>query len=623
MAALARLAAATPGGERRAPQEEMTAAVARTIAEGGHLLAQAGTGTGKSWAYLVPAIVSGKRTVVATATKALQDQLHGKDLPFLAEHLGQEFSFAVLKGRSNYVCRQRIDEISGAGQMAFDGLADRASPSELSALKLWSATTETGDRAELPAEPSPTAWAAVSVSAQECPGARRCPRGDVCFAEAARRNAGEADVVVVNLHLLGLDLATDGAVLPDHDLVVIDEAHQLEDIVSDTCGFELSAGRFTNLARSVRAILDDPSTVDDVETSATLLSAVLSEHVGRRLRGTIPPDLADALTLARARLDRVAAALRGIPDDAGDDVANRKARAVQLTTGLQDDVGAAGQVPESSVAWVEGPDHNPRLRVAPIEVADLLRQGLWDRSPAVLTSATLPAGLAERLGLRDDAHQAIDVGSPFDYGANGLLYCAAHLPDPRQPAFDAAVHDELAALIPAAGGRTLALFTSYRALDAAVEALRPRLTTPVLSQRDLPKPALVEAFASDETASLFATTSFWQGIDVPGRTLSLVTIDRLPFPRPDEPLLQARRERARAEAFRTIDLPRTATMLAQGVGRLIRSRDDRGVVGVFDPRLATAKRYRWDLLDALPPFRRTKDRAEVEAFLKSVVADAE
>ena len=621
VAGLARLAAATDGGERREPQARMAAAVAEAIDRGRHLLVQAGTGTGKSWAYLVPAILAGRRTVVATATKALQDQLAGKDLPFLQAHLDHPFEFAVLKGRSNYACRQRIAELTGDGQLALDGLAERASKLELASLKLWAATSETGDRAELSAEPSPQAWAAISVSAQECPGAKRCPQGEACFAEAARRRAGEADVVVVNLHLLGLDLASGGVVLPDHDVVVVDEAHQLEDVVSETGGFEIGAGRFTNLARSVKAILDDPATVDDVEATAGVLDEVLADHVDRRLR-TVPPEVADVLALGRARLDRVQAALRAIPDDAGDDVAARKTRAVQLTTVLADDLAAAATIPDGSVAWVEGPDRSPRLRVAPIDVADLLRRGLWEQGPVVLTSATLPAALAERVGLdEDDDHVQLDVGSPFDFEHHGLLYCAAHLPDPRQPAFVDAVHDELAALIAAAGGRTLALFTSFRAMDAAIEALRPRLTTPILGQRDLPKPALVAAFAADESASLFATMGFWQGIDVPGRTISLVTLDKIPFPRPDDPLLQARRELAKAEAFRTIDLPRAATLLAQGAGRLIRTATDRGVVAVFDPRLATARSYRWDLLRALPPFPRTKDRAEVERFLQTITAD--
>jgi len=617
---LAKLAAAVPGGERREPQDQMAAAVATAIGTGKHLMAQAGTGTGKSWAYLVPAILSGKRTVVATATKALQDQLAGKDLPFLAEHLDTPFEFAVLKGRSNYVCRQRLVEISGSGQLALDGLADRASPSELSALKLWAASTPSGDRAELPTEPSPQAWAAVSVSAQECPGAKKCPSGESCFAEAARRRAGNADVIVVNLHLLGLDLATDGAILPEHQLVVVDEAHQLEDIISDTSGYELGAGRFQNLARSVRSILEDPGTVDDVESSASLLIEVLADHVGRRLKGALPIEIADALALIRARLDRVATSLRAIPDDASDDVRTRKDRAVQLTNAVMVDVMGASEIPATSVAWVEGPEHSPRLCIAPLDVSALLEERLWSATTTVLTSATLPSGMAERVGLAPEAHDLLDVGSPFDYSTNGLLYCAAHLPDPRTEAFDRAVHEELIALIGAAGGRTLALFTSYRAMDAAIEAVRGKVPGPVLSQRELPKPALVAAFTGDESASLFATMGFWQGIDVPGRTLSLLTIDRLPFPRPDEPLLQARRDQARADAFRLIDLPRAAMMLAQGVGRLIRSAEDRGVVAIFDPRLATAKRYRWDLVNGLPPFPRTKQRAEAEAFLRTIAA---
>jgi ATP-dependent DNA helicase DinG len=235
----------------------------------------------------------------------------------------------------------------------------------------------------------------------------------------------------------------------------------------------------------------------------------------------------------------------------------------------------------------------------------------------VLTSATIPRTLPIRLGLPPDGHEQLDVGSPFDYGANALLYCAAHLPDPRAAGYEAAMHAELEALILAAGGRTLALFTSWRAMDAAVLALRERLPFPVLDQNSLPKPALVKAFSDDPAACLFATMGFWQGVDVRGPTLSLVTIDRLPFPRPDEPLLQARRERAREGAFALVDLPRAATLLAQGAGRLIRSATDRGVVAVFDPRLATA-RYRWEVINALPPMQRTRERAEVETFLEAI-----
>jgi len=616
---LARATAALPGGgEDRPGQQAMAEAVARAVATGRHLLVQAGTGTGKSLAYLVPAALSGRPVVVATATKALQDQLAGKDLPFLAEQLGGTLTYAVLKGRSNYVCRQRLGEIDAAGeQLSLDGLADRAPAEELGQLRAWAATTLTGDRAELPVEPSPAAWAAVSVGARECPGAQRCPRGEVCFTEAARRAAGEADVVVVNLHLYGLHLETGGAVLPEHDVVIIDEAHQLEDVVSSTFGVDLTAGRFAALARTGRSVLEDPPATDAVEAAGVTLALALADHVGRRLRGALEPEIAEAVAAARIAVDGFLAALKGVPTDRGDDTSAKAVRAAKTAGTLADELDAVRQVPPGHVAWVEGPEAAPSLRLAPVDVGPTLAERLWGETTAVLTSATVPPAAVARLGLPPDRVDQIDVGSPFDHEAHGLLYCAAHLPDPRQPTFDAAVHAELAALIEAAGGRTLALFTSYRAMDAAVEVLRPRLSVPVLTQRDKPKPALIRDFTDDEPTCLFATLGFWQGVDVPGRTLSLVTIDRLPFPRPDEPLVQARREAARGEAFRLVDLDRAATLLAQGAGRLIRSATDRGVVAVLDPRLARA-RYRWDLVRALPPMRRTKDRSEAEAFLRDI-----
>jgi ATP-dependent DNA helicase DinG len=264
------------------------------------------------------------------------------------------------------------------------------------------------------------------------------------------------------------------------------------------------------------------------------------------------------------------------------------------------------------------PDH-PKLEIAPLDVGPPLRAGVWDKRTAILTSATIPASLAERVGLPTEATDAADVGSPFDYAANSLLYCAMHLPLPKSPGFRDAAADELYALIRAAGGRTLALFTSWAAMDHAVESLRPRLGLPILTQRDLPKAALVKAFSESDETCLFATTGLFQGVDVPGSTLSLVVIDKLPFPRPDDPLLSARRDRLGAAAFSTIDVPRAATMLAQACGRLIRTASDRGVVAVLDSRLGSA-RYRWDLVKALPPMRRTRDRAEVEQFLRQITA---
>lgn len=620
--ALTRVTEALPAGEDRPGQREMAVAVGRAIADRRPLIVQAGTGTGKSLAYLVPAVVSGAKVVVATATKALQDQLAGKDLPFLEEHGGRPFTFAVLKGRSNYVCLQRIHEATTSDvQLALDGTVTRSVDEQVRRLATWAETSATGDRAELDEEPSPQAWAAVSVGPRECPGATRCPRGQECFAERARAAADGADVVVVNTHLYSLSLEAEGAFLPDHDVVVIDEGHQFEDVVSATFGLELTGGRLVNLARIAGAIVEDPKTTADLEKAGTRVSEALAEHVERRLRGPLDPDLADALALARGRADALMATLRRLPDDGPGDVGARKQRALKGAGTLIDDIDWITGAPANHVLWVEGTPASAVLKGAPIDVAEVLKDSLWPGRTVVLTSATIPAGLGERLGLDAGAFTELDVGSPFDYEANALLYCAAHLPDPRSGAYEDQMHVDLEALIQAAGGRTLALFTSYRAMNAAAEALRHRLPGALLTQTELPKPVLMNRFAAEESTSLFATMGFWQGIDVPGRSLALVTIDRLPFPRPDEPLLQARRERARADAFRLVDLPRAATLLAQGAGRLIRTGTDQGVVAVLDPRLATNARYRWDIVRALPPMRRTRDRAEAEAFLAAIAAD--
>ena len=614
-AALADIVAELPGGgELREGQREMAEAVEASVDSGRHLVVQAGTGTGKTLAYLLPAVRSHGRTVVATATKALQDQLATKDLPFLTEHLGdhgEEFRWAVLKGRSNYVCRQRVKELLDDREGRLDVAADDPG---LVAVLGWAGDTETGDRAELPVEPRPPVWDAVSVGADECPGASKCPMGDTCFAEAARRRAADSDVIVVNTHLYGTHLAAGGVVLPPHDLVVIDEAHRLEEVISSTAGTELTAGRVSAAAYAVGRVIADDALVGDVLAIATRLGEVLDGLVGQRLDPT-PSGLVDQLTQLRPKLDAAAAALKKVPDD-NVDVAARRNRAVRVLTGLQEDVMAATAVPTGSVAWVEGRPGSARLRIAPVDVAALLADLLWEQTTAVLCSATIPPKLDERLGMPKGNTDVLDVGSPFDYEANALLYCAAHLPDPRQER-SAEVHDEIASLVEAAGGRTLALFTSWRAMQAAVEELRPRLDTPVLAQGELPKPALLTQFTDDPAASLFATMSFWEGVDVPGATLSCVVIDKLPFARPDDPLLEARREQVGRRAFELIDLPRAVTLLAQGAGRLIRSANDRGVVAVLDPRLATA-RYRWDLVRGLPPMRRTKDPGEVHEFLRGL-----
>ncbi|NNE74606.1 MAG: ATP-dependent DNA helicase [Acidimicrobiales bacterium] len=606
------------GGEDRPGQVEMAEAVGATIESGEHLVVQAGTGTGKSLAYLVPVVVSGERAVVATATKALQDQLANKDLPFLSALVPGGITFAVLKGRSNYVCRQRIAEIeSPSDQLGFEGFTDAGDDEQIAELVEWAATTVSGDRAELPFEPSVGAWSAVSVGPRECPGKARCPQGETCFAEQAREQAAAADITVVNSHLYGLHLATD-AVLAEHKVAIIDEAHQFEDVLSATLGFELSGGRMRHLVRTTQAILDDADLVIRADEAGDELADALRRYRDQRLSADLPEDLAAALISCRSRADRIHNALRNIPDDAPDDVKNRKLRAVQSVTALIDDLDAMSTLSDEQVAWVEGSEGAPVLKVAPLRVDDVLHEKLWQQRATVLTSATMPTSLPDRLGITSHPHRVLDVGSPFDYENNAMLYCAAHLPDPRDDNYRDALHQELEQLIVAAGGRTLALFTSRRAMLEAADELEPLLPYAVYTQDQLPKAKLIEAFTTDESSCLFATMSFWQGVDIPGPALSLVTIDRLPFPRPDDPLLQARRDLAGNRAFREIDLPRAATLLAQGAGRLIRRSTDHGVVAVFDPRLATKKSYRWDIIKALPPMTRTRDTERVVKFLNAI-----
>lgn len=663
-AVLARVASSLPGGgEERPGQREMAEAVARAVAGRRHLVVQAGTGTGKSLAYLVPAALSRRRVVVATATKALQDQLATKDLPLLSEVLGDRFTYAVLKGRSNYLCRQRAEEVAGGGDQPTLASApllgaddperapdDTADSGELAAptrlvdqvrhLVAWAEETHTGDRADLPFEPDPRAWAMVSVGPRECPGAFNCPSGGRCFAEAARGAAAAADVVVVNTHLYGSHLASGGAVLPDHDVVVFDEAHQLEEVMTASLGAELSPGRFRALGAMARPLLDAPGdgeVVDGLSTMADRLQTVLTPRVGQRvLAGASPADheLPEALAVASNRVQAVLSRLRRPPPadtllpmgDEQVDTTGRRARALSAATHLAEDLGRLGAVGDHEVAWVDGTPRAPVLRLSPVDVGPPLAAQLWPDVTAVLTSATIPPRMADRVGLTAAAEDGgrpvdqLDVGSPFDYRSHALLYVARHLPDRRDPRAEPALHEELEALITAAGGRTLALFTSRRATQEAVAALTDRLPYRVLVQDELPKPKLLAAFAEDETSCLFATIGLWQGVDVVGPALSLVTLDRLPFARPDDPLMEARRELAGDAAFRLVDLPRAATLLAQGAGRLIRSAEDRGVVAVLDPRLATAG-YRGVLLAGLPPMRRTTDRRQVEDFLRRALDD--
>ncbi|MDE0654139.1 MAG: ATP-dependent DNA helicase [bacterium] len=642
---LALLAAATralgEAGERRAGQVQMTEATAEAFERGRHLAVAAGTGTGKSLAYLIPAVVSGRRVVVATATKALQDQLATKELPFLAglpetrqlRPCGRPFRWAVLKGRSNYICRQLVAEATRAGiQLELDvqgaasgpqgnnerppaagGAPGAADSEELGRLIAWSDRAATGDRADVDWALPPGMWEQLSVSATQCPGRTRCPQGGACFAEAARERADRADIVVVNTHLLVLHLLGT-PLLPAHDLVVIDEAHQFEDTVTAIAGVSFGERHLRNAGQEVSALIARSGA--PLLNSGRRIAEILQEHHAKRLPAGGPPELTDALTLAGSRLEAVAAELRGLQPSAADAEAQRL-RALGEVSALSENVATLLQRPEGTVTFVEGAAGAPEIRLAHLEVGELLREPLFEERTVVMTSATLGSATPAALGLERDDYRNLDVGSPFDYRSAGLLYCATDLPARNSAGFAPRAIHELEALINAARGRTLALFTSHRMLDEAAGALQPRLRWPLLRQGDLPPAQLLEHFAADEATCLFATIGFWQGVDVPGPALTLVTLDRLPFPRPDDPLLSARREHIGDDAFRLVDLRRAGILLAQGAGRLIRSEADRGVVAVLDPRLATA-RYRTELLEEVPPLRRTTTRDEVLNFLASL-----
>ena len=614
------------GGERRAGQEEMTATVAEALANNGHAVVQAGTGTGKSLAYLVPIVLSGQKVVIATATKALQDQLADKDLPLVSKRLKTPIDFSVLKGRSNYLCLQRLNEAERTGtgpglglDLGDANLDDAALEDEtLKQLRRFAETSESGDRTEL-ADIGDRDWQQVSVGRQECPGANRCPEGENCFAERAWHRAAAADVLIVNLHLYAIDAAVQG-ILPEHDMVIIDEAHQLTDIVASATGRSLSPARLMAAAAAARAVIADSQAPKALTDVAELLKNRLAPLTGKRLADGPSDELASTLDLVSGRVSDLLDDLRAVPTDAPTDVINRTIRARQSISSLLDDIGYLHWVTDDEVMWVDGPSHNPSLRSTPLAIDEILAENLWSRRGAVLTSATMPLNATTEFGLPLDAVE-VDVGSPFDYEANALLYCAADLPDPRDQQHREALLAEIESLVTAAGGRTLALFTSWGAMQQAADHIESRVPWTVLQQGEGSKAQLLKNFIENEEACLFATMSFWQGIDAVGPTCNLVIIDRIPFPRPDDPVLQARRERAGADGFRTVDLPRAAIMLAQGAGRLIRSKSDSGVVAVLDPRLATSRNYRWALLGALPPMRRTKDRSEAERLLRLLCGD--
>jgi len=631
------------GGTQRAGQVQMAEAVAHAFATGEHLAVQAGTGTGKSLAYLVPAIgralADETPVVVSTATIALQRQLVDRDLPRLADALAASLprkpKFALLKGRRNYLCLNKIHRGAEADDpdASQEELFTASSPlgRDVQRLTAWASETETGDRDDVRPGVPDRAWAQVSVSARECLGMARCPYGADCFAEKARAEAGQADVVVTNHALLAIDAISEANVLPEHDLLVVDEAHELVDRVTSVATAELTPAPLGVAVRRIGRLVSPELTQRLDAAVATFSSAIHDAEPGRI--DYLDAELGTYLTALR---DAAAGAMSSI-DPAPKDPKAAAARAEAIAA-LTDITDTATRVLDSfgvpipdrtDVVWLDHEEQRtgasrPVLRVAPMSVAGLLRAHLFGSATTVLTSATLTIGgsfdaMAGAWGLNEDTKwQGLDAGSPFDHGKAGILYIAAHLPAPGRDGAGAGDQlDEIAGLIEAAGGRTLGLFSSMRAAKAAAEAMRPRLKTPVLCQGDDATAALIEKFAADPQTSLFGTLSLWQGVDVPGQSCSLVIIDRIPFPRPDDPLLTARQRAVAARGgngFMAVAASHAALLLAQGAGRLLRRADDRGVVAVLDSRMATA-RYGSYLRASLPPFWTTTDPEQVRQAL--------
>ena len=626
-AALDEVVAAMPGGgEARSGQRSMARSVAETIEYGGHLIVQAGTGTGKTLAYLVAAALSGRKTVVATYTKALQDQMVGSDLPMVDHHIrsatDQNFSFAEVKGWSNYLCLERIDEVrTSRRQERLDGMVESAPGEEVDRIMAWAESTSTGDQADLDFTPAPSTWNALSVSPDECLGTSDCPFASSCFPLMARRRAAEADISVANHALYAIDLAIGGSILGDHDLVVLDEAHQVEESFTQAFGFQLTGGRLRWLTNLAQRILGRDERVERVRELGDRLMSAMRDHGAARVHTGEAAGLTEILGLAEARVEALLAPVAGATE-AEEELSRRRKRLLKAGRSLLEDIQTArlhlaGPTPLDQVAWIEIEDNRqPALRVVPVDVAPLLEETLWARRTAVLTSATIPMNIVDRLGLTGSDPRIEDFPSPFDYEQQTLLYCANQLASPitDHDAWMAGALDELEALMIAAGGRTLALFTSNDALSRAREHLRSRLDLPILVQGEKPPKMLLEEFAAEDESCLLATRKFWHGVDVPGPSLTLVAINRLPFPSPNEYLIKTWSELADPMGWWKVELPISATRLAQAAGRLVRKADDQGVVAVLDPRLAEGS-YRRELLNALPPMAKTTDREEVERFL--------
>jgi ATP-dependent DNA helicase DinG len=645
------------GGKARDGQIEMAEAVANALTDRHHLMVQAGTGTGKSLAYLVPALVHGRKVLVATATLALQRQLVERDLPAvvpaLEKVLGREITYAIYKGVGNYICLAKMnsEEPDPDGEILLE-----ASYLEKDAKRLhaWARTPGvSGDRDDAP-EVDRRVWAANSLSGRECVGADSCAWGSGCFAANAKAKAQTADVVVTNHTLLAIEIVDSHPILPERDAVILDEAHEFMDRTTQAVTEELTSSRVQRAAAMARKYMPGKFS-DDFTNAADSFHDSMADY-GEDVKGDfakqgrleeIPQSLENPIRKIRETATAVAQALSADDEILEPDALAERARVKGAVQEISTIAGKLLKMGESHVLWYE-PTFST-LHLAPLSVSQVLRSNLLTKTPVIATSATLTVGnkfdaMAKSIGfivgddsdeeVKDDEIdpanlQMLDVGSPFDFANQGMLYLPKHLPEPSRDGTAPEVLEELGELIDAAGGRTLALFSSWRGVEAADIYLRRVLAERPISiitqKRGDAVAPLVERFAADEKSILLGTMSLWQGVDVPGNSCILVAIDRLPFPRPDEPVLAARSSQADASGgsgFMQVSVPRAALLLAQGAGRLIRSIDDRGVVAIMDSRIVT-KRYGQTLLNSMPPLWRTNDKETVRSSLRRLAESME
>jgi ATP-dependent DNA helicase DinG len=649
------VAVAAIGGSERAGQVEMAEAVANALSDRHHLMVQAGTGTGKSLAYLVPALVHGKRVLVATATLALQRQLVERDLPkivpALEKLLDREITYGIYKGVGNYLCLQKMN--------AEDGDPDGEVLLEVSSLgkdaqrlHAWAKTPGvSGDRDDAP-DVDRRVWMANSLSGRECVGADVCAYGSQCFAANAKAKAQLADIVVTNHTLLAIEIVDSHPILPERDAIILDEAHEFMDRTTQAVTEELTTARVQRAAAMARKLM--PGKLSAALTTAADSFDDAMTGYGERVRyetslqgrlSEIPSELEAPIRKVREAAAAIVQSITADEEIIDSDALAERARVKGAVNEVKTTADKVLKMGDSHVLWYE-PTFST-LHLAPLSVSHVLQENLLTKTPVIATSATLTVGkgfdaMAKTIGfdVGDDAAaefeageidpanvQMLDVGSPFDFAQQGVLYLPKHLPEPSRDGTSPQVLEELGELIDAAGGRTLALFSSWRGVEAADIHLRKvlaELPIKIITQKrgDAVGP-LVERFANDETSVLLGTMSLWQGVDVPGSACILVCIDRIPFPRPDDPVMSARAAQADASGgsgFMQVSLPRAALLLAQGTGRLIRSIDDRGVVAILDSRIMT-KRYGATLLNSMPPLWRTSDKAIVRQSLERLASE--